>query len=95
MKISKVKQLLEILETCNPDAEVYMTSGTGEITDIIAVDQPASDIVIVKSDDHIYQRCAPINPETIYDKPTNPNKQSHEKNANEHQIGIYNNRSNT
>lgn len=71
MKTIKVKQLMELLESCNPDADVFMTSGIGEITDIISVDQPVTDIVIVKNDESIY-RCRNIDPictKVCYDDP--------------------------
>lgn len=60
---------MELLESCNPDADVFMTAGRGEITDIISVDQPVTDIVIVKSNESIYRNIDPINPEVCYDDP--------------------------
>lgn len=69
MKVQKVRQLMELLESCNPDADVYMTLGVNEITDIISVDQPGADIVIVRSDEDIYRRRTPIYPQICYDVP--------------------------
>ncbi|MEG1006563.1 MAG: hypothetical protein RSO15_09830 [Bacteroides sp.] len=68
MRIQKVRQLMELLESCNPDADIFMTSGINEITDIISVDKPSSDFVIVRSDEGIYRRPAPIYPQVYSDE---------------------------
>ena len=60
---------MELLESRNPDADVYMTLGINEMTDIISVDQPGADIVIVRSNEDIYRRPAPIYPQVYFDEP--------------------------
>lgn len=54
MKTIKVKKLIEILQACNPDANVFMTSGVEKITDIISV-QSFSETVIIKCDENIFE----------------------------------------
>ena len=54
MKIKKVKDLIELLESCNPEADVFMTCGIGAITDVVSVDQPHADVVIVKCGEELY-----------------------------------------
>lgn len=57
MKPTNVSQLMELLESCNPDANIYMSYGV-EVTDIVSVDQPTPKIVVVKSDVHIAHNTA-------------------------------------
>lgn len=55
MKILKVNQLIELLQSCDADANIFMTSGMNEITDVLSVENPAPNVVVVKSDDNIYR----------------------------------------
>lgn len=54
MKTIKVNKLIEILQTCNPDANIFITSGVDQITDIISV-QSFSETVIIKCDENVYK----------------------------------------
>lgn len=58
MKTLKVKQLIEMLQAFNPEANAFMTSGVGEISDILSVDQPTDETVVVKCDENIFRRSA-------------------------------------
>lgn len=55
MKTLKVNQLIELLQSCDADANVYMSSGINEMTDVLFVEKPVPDIVVVKSDESIYR----------------------------------------
>ena len=54
MKITKVKDLKALLESCNPEADVFMDFCIGEITDIVSVDQPHADVVVIKCQEGLY-----------------------------------------
>lgn len=55
MKTLKVNQLIELLQSCDAGANVFMTSGINEITDVLSVENSDPKIVVVRSDENIYR----------------------------------------